>query len=137
MGAWGTGIFENDQAMDFVGDLAEDPGRTPKALRKALRRVSRPRLRVSAPVGSEALAAAAIVSVARPDAPLARTDLIDEYAAAIEPHVPEGLAPAAVSAIDRVLGPRSELVTLWRESDALDAFRAEPLAIRAHLVAGA
>src|SRR5437762_4290319 len=61
MGAWGSGIFENDTACDFAADVAESTG--PALLEKALDRV----IAVGgdyleAPDAVEALAAADIVA---------------------------------------------------------------------------
>ena len=133
MGAWGDGIFENDMAMDFIGDLAEAPGNAPSELSQRFEAVDGEEY-VESPDGSEALAAAAIVSAARDGSPVDRRDpSVAEYLGKIVPHVPAGLEAAAVAAIDRVLGEGSELVELWEEAGSLEAFRREPLAIREHL----
>ena len=136
MGAWGEKIFENDTAMDFIAPLAEDPLSAPAKLRETLSAVAASPVGeyLDADDGSDALAAAAIVSAARPGSPLDRSDpSVDEYLTKITPHVPDGLAETAVAAIDRALSSDSELVELWEEVDDLDSFRAEPLAVRAHL----
>ena len=133
MGAWGARSFENDDAMDFVGDLAEAPGNAPSELRQRFEAVEDEEY-LELPEGAEALAAAAIVSAARPGSPVHREDpSVAEYLEKIVPHVPTDLAPLAVAAIDRVLSPESEIVELWEEAGSLDEFRAEPLAIREHL----
>ena len=137
MGAWGGKTFENDIAMDFIGDLAEAPVDAAETVRSALEEAAGTAAGeyLDADVGSEALAAAAVVSAALPGSPVDRSDpSVDEYLTAIVPHVPAGLASAAVAAIDRVLGPESELVELWAQAESLEAFRAEPAAVRAHLV---
>ena len=133
MGAWGSGIFENDTAMDFVGNLADHPKTADAVLREALETAAHMGGYLDADEGSEALAAAALVSLAANESPVEPEPPVDEYVRKIGRHVPDGLAPLAIEAIDRVLGDESELQELWAEQDAVDEWRTEPEAVRRHL----
>lgn len=128
MGAWGSGIFDNDLAADFVSDLAEAPAGAPATLRACLEDATSGG-GVDADVGAEALAAAAIVAAGIGGTPVP----VDEEVAKVAPYAPADLAPLAVQAIDAVLGADSELVQLWEEAGELEAFKREPLAVREHL----
>jgi hypothetical protein len=71
MGTWGTGIFQDDDASDFAGAPADDPQGAPALLRGRLKKARRPRLfKLGAGAAAEALAAAAVISVARGGSPL-------------------------------------------------------------------
>jgi hypothetical protein len=60
MGAWGTGVFENDDAADFVGDIIEGNGLSP--IETAIDRVLQVKQGyLEAPEASQALAAVAIL----------------------------------------------------------------------------
>jgi hypothetical protein len=134
MGASGTGIFENDDAMDFVGGLADHPENADTVLREALETAAHMDDYLDAPEGAEALAAAAIVSAAVGHAsPVEPPDLLERQMRRICRKVPRGLAPLAVEAIDRVLGDQSELRELWADADSLDEWRAHAVAVRHHL----
>lgn len=134
MGATGTGIFENDDAMDFVGGLADHPENADTVLREALETAAHMDDYLDAPEGAEALAAAAIVSVAiGDDSPVEPPETVETQMRRICRKVPQGLAPLAVEAIDRVLGDRSELAELWGDVDSIDEWRAHAEAVRHHL----
>ena len=75
MGAWGDGIFENDDAMDFIGDLAEAPANAPSELSERFEAVEGEEY-VESPDGTEALAAAAIVSAARDGSPVKPDEVV-------------------------------------------------------------
>ncbi len=135
MGAWGKTSFENDDAMDVLGDLEEAPtADIAGALREALETASTGEY-IDSGEGAEAQAAAAVVSAAREGSPVDRSDPnVDEYLTKITPHVPvEELAPLVGPAIEGLIGPESELVDTWGEAGALDEWKVELLAIRDHL----
>ena len=133
MGAWGSGIFENDAAMDFIGNLADHPENADSVLREALETAAHMGGYLDAPEGEEALAAAAIISLAADGSPVQPEPSVEDYARKISRKVPSGLAPLAIEAIDRVLADESELRELWEEQDAVAEWRAEPDAVRHHL----
>lgn len=118
MGAWGTGAFDNDAALDWVGEL-EDGGITAieSALDEAVRSSD-----LSAPTDVEAIAAAEVVAAAigRP------LPGLSEEIAALVAHVGPGVTPEhtarARTAVERVLNA-SELSELWAETDDADEWR--------------
>src|SRR5262249_36443275 len=63
MGAWGTGIFENDDAMDWAVDFQRAP--SVQSLRKAFEAVVGVEDYLERDLGSYALAAAAVLAAAR------------------------------------------------------------------------
>jgi hypothetical protein len=93
MGAIGTGVFENDDALDFLGDLEEldPPARTERVL-GALDEVLLNPGYVEAPEMSEALAAAGAVGAS-----------LNPAAALAEPYRPEWLVGGAVPLTDGVV----------------------------------
>jgi len=117
MGAWGTGSFDNDDALDFVATLEREGS---AAISAALERVAGLGVRdyLEAPDASSAIAAAEILAAARDgDAsrlPEAAQDWLDGHA--------DGLASPALLAlalrgVERVL-LQSELKELWEEGGA-------------------
>jgi hypothetical protein len=119
--------------MDFIGNLADHPENADSVLREALETAAHMGGYLDASEGSDALAAAGIVAIAAGGSPLQPEAPVDEYARKISRRVPNGLAPLAIEAIDRVLGDESELRELWEEQDAVDEWRVEPDAVRHHL----
>ena len=118
MGAWGTGAFDNDVALDWAWEL-EDGGITAieSALDEAVRSSD-----LSAPTDVEAIAAAEVVAAAigRP-----LPELSEEIAALVR-HVEPGVTPEhtarARTAVERVLNA-SELAELWAETDEAEEWR--------------
>jgi hypothetical protein len=113
MSAWGPGYFDNDDALDLIGELQESGGST--ALEDALNAIPLDDSEyVEAPECSMAIAAAEIVAALskHPSA-----DLPDEIKKWIKGKlVPnERLRKLAHDAIDRI-GRSSELRELWAES---------------------
>ena len=118
MGAWGTGAFDNDGALDWAGEL-EDGGITAieSALDDAIRSSD-----LSAPTDVEAIAAAEVVAAAigRP------LPSLGEDIAALVPHLAPSVTPEHIkrarTAVERVLNA-SELAELWEETDDADTWR--------------
>jgi Domain of unknown function (DUF4259) len=113
MGAWGTGPFENDDALDFTVDLQTDGV---SAVRSALEEVALLGLDgyLEAPASERAIAAAEVLAAAlgrpAPDLPPEITDWVSKG-----PRVDESLLPLAAVAMTRVL-EESELKELWESS---------------------
>jgi hypothetical protein len=115
MGAWGTGIFDDDTARDFLGELAGS--KKPLDLMK--------RVLEDAP-GSEYLeydaGQSVLVSSAVIDTILSGTrhgDDLEELDVLVKKHKPDDASPLksfAVAAIRRVLADASELGELWAEN---------------------
>ncbi|HWD81325.1 MAG TPA: DUF4259 domain-containing protein [Kribbella sp.] len=120
MGAWDASVFGNDDAADWVGDLAD--GGTTEQVEDLLREVA------GLPAdeyleggqGAEALAAAELVAAA-----LGRGLPANAYSeagmawVAQHPEVAK-LRDVAKAAVERVRAGESELVELWQDADAAD-----------------
>jgi hypothetical protein len=120
MGAWGAGSFENDDAMDWVGELATESGAA--ALRAAFMAVAAANDDyLEGPDCSIAIAAAEAVAAARG---YPSESLPEEVARWVEtkPIVATDLTALAMAAVDRIVR-KSELKDLWDESDSAEAWR--------------
>lgn len=116
MGAWGTGIFEDDAALDFVAEVTAAGGVT--AVEEALR-VAAEEAYLDADLSARALVAAAVVA-SLSDGGGELPDELRGWVAGRE--APSGtVLRQAQSAVLRVLR-ESELRDLWAESDELDAW---------------
>lgn len=135
MDTWGTGSFENESAADFIREVLEDG---PAALEEALEVALDPDAEeLEAEEGARALAAAEIVlaqlsgdSQQVPDAELRA------WLQGGEAEDPEQLRELAAEAVDRVMGPGSELPQLWQESADYADWLAGVQRLRAGLGAG-
>ena len=112
MGAWGAGNLENDDALDFVGELTS--GAIEQRVRDALAAVHLvDDAEVDATVAAQALVAAELVAASRghlaDDFPADTVSLTKGLKAA-------DLKDLACDAVSRVLFS-SELVELWAEAD--------------------
>jgi Domain of unknown function (DUF4259) len=117
MGAWGAGSFDNDDAVDWVGDLGRSAdGRLIRAALDAVGRLD-PADYLEAPDASVAVAAAEVVAALR-GRPAA--DLPQEVTTWVQAHgrsgVADDLRAAARAAVARVEAS-SELRDLWDETD--------------------
>jgi hypothetical protein len=113
MGAWGSGFFDNDAALDWVAVAKR--GGTDAAVDGALRAATGADY-LEVDDGSAAVAAAALVAAA-----------VDGDVSAVPPKVRavlDGLAPTAatcalaVDALAAVVGSSSELASLWGHEPA-------------------
>lgn len=110
-GAWGSGSFENDDALDWVSECVKSSSVAPVS---AAFRATEAKY-IEAPEGSRAVAAAEVVAAAlgKPDAKLPPPLLSwsQRHAADLAQ-----LAPRAHAALTRTLDPKtSELRQLWSE----------------------
>ncbi|MEJ7663537.1 MAG: DUF4259 domain-containing protein [Hymenobacter sp.] len=114
MGAWGNGNFDNDQAMDFVGDFTDEP--TLETIEHALT--------VVVDVGEEG----EYIEVDEASAALAAAEMVAALLKKPASDLPENLQPALASmrsnaalqklarkAVKQVL-KESELQELWAEN---------------------
>ncbi len=115
---WAPGPFDNDDALDFIDDLAEAPEW--RTVVQALDHVTRTAGYLEAPEGATAVAAAAIVAAAVGDVTILPDNHRELKAALGAP--PEGAAALARSALARVVAPASELDELWQEGDDHDVW---------------
>jgi len=114
VGVWGTGPFENDDALDLTAELRADGV---SVLRSALDEVVllEPEGYLEAPSSSRAIAAAEVVAAARGRPAL---DLPSEVTGWMNqaPRVDDSFLPLASKAIARILDG-SELKELWHASE--------------------
>ena len=118
MSAWASGLFDNDDALDFIDDLAEAPEW--RTVVQALDYVTKQAGYLEAPEGQIAVAAAAIVAAAVGEVTILPDNQRELKAALGAP--PEGAVALARSALARVVAPASELDELWQEGDEHDAW---------------
>jgi hypothetical protein len=114
MGAWGEGVLENDAALDWLGDLEDQPQLETVTI--ALSVAADGDHYLDADEGSAALVAAEIVA-ARLGRPVEEPD---GRLAALAQRWPELADHAALAtrAVERVGdGERSELADLWAEAE--------------------
>lgn len=135
MGAWGTGVFDNDTACDWAYGLEgqTDLGLVERTLDAALANDEG----LDASDAEEALAAAETVARLQ-----GHWGVRNSYTANVDAWVEKtGLQPSpalarkAHAAIDRVLAETSEIVELWEESGDLDEWKrlVDELRSRIHL----
>lgn len=136
MGAWGTGVFDNDTACDWAYGLEEQDGLA--LIERTLDTVlAAGDEYVDASDAEEALAA--IEAIARLQG---HWGVRNSYSANVDAWVdkvklqpPAALASKAHAAIDRILGDGSEILELWEDSEQLDEWKQEvdDLRLRVHL----
>ena len=131
MSAWTSGLFDNDDALDFIDDLAEAPEW--RTVVQALDYVTKAAGYLEAPEGQIAVAAAAIVAAAVGDVTILPDNHRELKAALGAP--PEGTVALARSALARVVAPASELDELWQEGDEHDAWLTQIAALQTTLSA--
>jgi hypothetical protein len=118
MGAWGANTFDNDTACDWTHDL--EGAKDLSFVRETLARVT---AAGSAYLDSDGacagLAACEVLARLKGNWGVrdAYTETVDKWVSAHEGQPPADLIAAALSVINRVLSPPSELLELWSESD--------------------
>jgi hypothetical protein len=116
VGAWGSGPFENDDALDLLAELAE--ARSEDRARQIRTALTLPAGYVEAPASSAAVAAAALVA-------MANGMLLREPAQAVEiaqsgaVPVDDEVRQLASRALARVAGQDSEWRELWDDAGLL------------------
>jgi len=135
MGAWGLDTFENDVACDWAYDLEETGMKLVETSLAAV--LSRGSEIVDADVACEGLAACDVVARLRGKFGQrdAYTEDIDAWVDATGEPPSAKLLASAVAALDRIIGPDSELPELWEEAGQVDDWRMAVAALRARLTA--
>jgi len=126
MGAWGSGIFENDIACDFAAAVASGGGLS--TVDQALDRVlACGGDYLEAPDAEECLAAAEIIARLNgsPGDQTPYTASVDAWINSSRASISAAVVDKARRAIARVPSPPFELVELWRESDDFDGWKRE------------
>ncbi|MFD3652436.1 DUF4259 domain-containing protein [Streptomyces sp. 24-1644] len=124
MGTWDIGHFDNDTAADFGGGLDDAPsGKREALLRDALTAVTGTGREeyLDSDEAVVAVAAAALIAAQCPGGEPVTTPYGPDEP--VPPLAPE-LRGLAVSALDRVVGVRSELPELWAEAGAAEQWAA-------------
>jgi len=131
MGAWAEDTFGNDTACDWVGMFLEDPGLD--KIREAIDGVLDTDDYLDGDEACECLVACEVLArwQGRWGVRNSYSEDLDAWIEANPTAVPNELKAAADSAIERILGPDSELPELWDEGgrneawhDAIDDLRA-------------
>ncbi|WP_406860638.1 DUF4259 domain-containing protein [Streptomyces sp. HUAS MG47] len=134
MGTWDIGHFDNDTAADFGGDLDDLPqGERPGLIREQFLAVfEEGEEYLDSDIAVTAVAAAALVAAQCPGGDPVTTPYGPDEPL---PDLPADLRPLAVRALDRILGPESELVELWDEGESGGPWREGVLRLRGVLAA--
>ncbi|NOT86896.1 MAG: DUF4259 domain-containing protein [Lysobacter sp.] len=136
MGAWGTGVFDNDTACDWAYGLEEqgDLALIERTLDTVLAAGGE---YLDASDAEEALAA--IETIARLQGHWgvrnSYTANVDAWVEKVKLQPSATLALKAHAAIDRILGADSEILELWDDSERLDDWKrdVDDLRMRVHL----
>lgn len=130
MGTWGFDTFDDDDARDWVYDLEE---RGVEAIDQALGEIVEIDDYIDTDVGSRALAACEVVAAL---AEKPSEGLTDEVLAWVESQAEIDVTrfrDTALSAIDYILGDRSELKDRWADSDGFEPWKARVLDLQSRL----
>jgi len=125
MGAWGIGPFENDDALDFLGEVENAEDRL-GAMSRPLEHVAFAGGYLEATDISEAVAAAGVIGAAVRPSAAAGEPYLPEWVTALTPaDVDNGIAEVARKALRRAMQPEdNELWELWEEGGAGAEFQA-------------
>ncbi|MBZ9749445.1 DUF4259 domain-containing protein [Deinococcus sp. HMF7604] len=132
MTVWGTGSFENEHAAEFAREVVQDGA---FALAEAFDVALDPDNEyLEAEEGHRALAAAEVLAAVLTGDTRSLTDAgLRAWAQAADPADLTYLRPLALEAVERVLGPGSELPDLWEEGEDADTWRGDVGRLRAEL----
>ncbi len=120
MGAWSEDTFGNDTACDWAGTFLDNPGL--EAVREAIEAVLASEDYLDNGEACDCLAACEVIArwQGRWGLRDAYSEELDRWVEANPTTVPESLKAAAASAIEKILGPNSELPELWDEGGRND-----------------
>jgi uncharacterized protein DUF4259 len=130
MGAWGEGVLENDTALDWLGELEEQP--QIQTITIALSEAANETDYLDADLGCEALVAAELVAYALgrpPNEPEERLSALASDLDGLREHA--SLAAQAVAVVADV--DHSELTDLWTEDGPNPTWTALLADLRARL----
>lgn len=116
-GAWGSGAFDNDDALDFATDLArqQDAALVYQTLRAVRDRTGY----LEAPDGSAAVAAAEVVAALNGHPCKGMPEALEKWIQRQKRPTKEQVS-LAVAAVQRVRGAGSELGELWADAKPSD-----------------
>lgn len=124
MGAWGTGPFENDDALDLVGEINDSEPDAVGELLTDILDVPDPDEEMDEVDGTEAYAVAALLAAKLERLEVTSPDVLDAVSK-IPTEVVGALLPNARTMLTRILGENSEFAELWIESGRLEKIRGE------------
>ena len=115
MGAWAEDTFGNDTACDWLGMFLENPGLP--TVKSAIETVLNTDDYLDSDEACDCLAACEVIARLQGKWGLrnAYSETLDKWIEANPTDVPDDLNVAADAAIERILGPDSELLELWDE----------------------
>lgn len=124
MGAWSEETFGNDRACDWVGEFLSDPSLV--AVREAVELVCDNDDYLESDEAQDCLAACEVIARLQGKWGVrdSYSEDLDQWIEDNPTAVPEELKDLASAAIDRILGPESELQQLWDEGDGYEAWHA-------------
>lgn len=133
MGCWAIDSFGNDDAADWLGDLIEAKDLSPA--RRTVSDLLSEDGYLDAPFATEALAAIEVVAAAlgRPTGTAQSQEKLMTWIAKVKPVADTSLVSDSARAIERILGPDSELRELWEESDEFAEWQANVEKLRSAL----
>jgi hypothetical protein len=120
MGAWGCGVFENDDAATWVADL--EHASNMDVLAQVIGAIVDVQHYLSASDCSRGLAAAEVVAALLGRPPLELPEEVTDFVDRVDVEPPGSLVIMACRAIDKI-GMNSELKDLWEEGDEADLWR--------------
>lgn len=128
MGAWGTGILENDSALDFLGELENYTTLTfvKKKLQTLLNQDE-----IEAFEAEEALAGIEIIKAMIIKE--SESDTILEWIDIYTKKVPEDLISLADQIIDKIVQEESEISELWKESELYEEWKSNVYTLKSQL----
>jgi hypothetical protein len=115
MGAWDNGVFDNDDAADWMNELAAAHGL--EILSNAIYAVVNAADYIEAPEGSRFLCTCEVIVAFNGNPSTNLPDDVRQWVKNHEALDTSMLIPVALQAIDRILGDNSELKQLWEENE--------------------
>ncbi len=116
-GAWGSGAFDNDDALDFVAELARQ--RDAALVYRTLQAVRSRTGYLQGPEGSAAVAAAEVVAALNGHPCKGMPETLERWIQGQKSPTKDQVS-LAIEAMRRVRGPRSELSDLWADAGPAD-----------------
>jgi hypothetical protein len=115
MGAWESGVFDNDDAADWINELAG--ANSLDILSNAIDAVMKADDYLEAPEGSRLLCACEVIAALSDKPSTNLPDEVSQWVKSYEAQDSSELIPVALQAIDRVIDDNSELKQLWEENE--------------------
>jgi hypothetical protein len=134
VGTWGTGVFDNDSAGDFMFAFVDaEPSDRESVIREAFEAVTEAEDYVEVNASQDAIAAAAVVAAIQHNRPVIDDESDSAIPAADLPPATAELRAVAVTVLDRATGVGTEWRELWEETDDFDVALAAVNEVRSAL----